>query len=162
MGNVVRAVGGRSLFFGAAILVCATAFFLRSADAQMMAFSGADGAGALATGGRGGIVYHVTKLDTKFSDAGVGTFRYGLNDANFKDSGGNVIPRTIVFDVGGSIWLGRNTGDTEGWDTQDPMSVGSNVTIAGQTAPGGINLMGGGLKANGTNAIIRNLFITPG
>ena len=162
MGKVVRAVGGRSLFFGAAILAGAAMLFPRFANAQMMAFSGADGAGALATGGRGGIVYHVTKLDTKFSDAGTGTLRYGLNDANFKDGGGAVIPRTIVFDVGGSIWLGRNTGDTEGWDTQDPMSVGSNVTIAGQTAPGGINLMGGGLKANGTNAIIRNLFIAPG
>jgi hypothetical protein len=130
--------------------------------AQMLAFPGADGAGALASGGRGGIVYHVTKLDTKFSDAAVGTLRYGLNDANFKDGSGNVIPRTIVFDVGGAIWLGRNPTDTEGWDTEDPMSIGSNVTLAGQTAPGGIVIMGGGLKANGTNEIVRNVTIAPG
>jgi hypothetical protein len=126
--------------------------------AQIPAFPGADGAGAYTTGGRGGIVYHVTKLDTKFSDNGPGTLRYGLNNANF--SGGQA--RTIVFDVGGTIWLGRNTGDTEGWDTQDPMSAGSNITIAGQTAPGGINIVGGGLKVNGNNAIIRNLTIAPG
>ncbi|HEY2882041.1 MAG TPA: hypothetical protein VGJ15_06395, partial [Pirellulales bacterium] len=125
--------------------------------AQQLAFPGADGSGAVATGGRGGIVYHVTQLDTSFSDNGPGTLHYGLNDANF---GGQA--RTIVFDVGGAIWLGRNPTDTEGWDTQDPMSVGSNVTIAGQTAPGGITIMGGGLKVNGANAIIRNLNIAPG
>jgi hypothetical protein len=125
--------------------------------AQMPAFPGADGAGAYTTGGRGGIVYHVTKLDTKFSDNGPGTLRYGLNDANF-----NGTPRTIVFDVGGTIWLGRNATDTEGWDTQDPISVGANVTIAGQTAPGGILIAGGGLKVNGGNDIVRNLTVAPG
>jgi hypothetical protein len=151
-------VGRGSGFLACAMLACLPS----SARAQMLAFSGADGAGALASGGRGGIVYHVTKLDTKFSDNGTGTLRYGLNDANFKNPDGSVIPRTIVFDVGGSIWLGRNTGDTEGWDTQDPLSAGSNVTIAGQTAPGGINIVGGGLKANGTNEIIRNVLIAPG
>jgi hypothetical protein len=131
-------------------------------SAQMLSFSGADGAGALATGGRGGIVYHVTKLDTSFNDTGTGTLRYGVNDANFKNPDGSVIPRTIVFDVGGSIWSGQNPTDTEGWDTRDPISIGSNVTIAGQTAPGGINIVGGGLKVNGANAIIRNLLIAPG
>src|SRR5438552_9650549 len=121
------------------------------------AFPGADGAGAYVTGGRGGIVYHVTQLDTRFSDSAAGTLRYGLNNANFPAG-----PRTIVFDVGGTVWMGRNTGDTEGWDTQDQMSLPANITLAGQTAPGGVNILGGPLKANGANAIIRNLVIAPG
>jgi hypothetical protein len=141
---------------GASILATAPA------QAQLPAFSGADGAGAHATGGRGGIVYHVTRLDTKSSDAVPGTLRYGLSDSNFKDTSGNVIPRTIVFDVGGTIWLGRNPTDTEGWDTTDPISAGSNITLAGQTAPGGINIVGGGLKLNGNNTIVRNVLIAPG
>src|SRR5882724_10667512 len=145
------------------------------ARATIPAFSGADGAGGLATGGRGGIVYHVTKLDTSFSDTGLGTLHYGLNDSNFpKDINGNVQARTIVFDVGGTIFLGLNNAaghpgsDTEGWDTQDPITAGStsnatsNITIAGQTAPGGINIVGGGLKVNGNNVIVRNLEIAPG
>src|SRR5436309_1620121 len=120
------------------------------------AFSGADGAGANTTGGRGGIVYHVTRLDGEINGNRnvAGTLAYGANDANFT-VGGVVQPRTIVFDVGGTIWLGRKT-ENVGWDTQDPLSLGSNITIAGQTAPGGINIMGGGLKVNGANSIIRN------
>src|SRR5262249_30253639 len=53
-------------------------------------------------------------------------------------------------------------GAVEGWDTQDPLSMGSKITIAGQTAPGGINIMGGGLKANAPNVIVRNVNIAPG
>jgi hypothetical protein len=133
-------------------------------------FPGADGAGANATGGRGGIVYHVTRLDGEVNGNRnvAGTFGYGINDANFpKDADGNVQPRTIVFDVGGTIWLGR-VGENEGWDNQDPISAGttsnksSNITIAGQTAPGGITIMGGTLKVNGHNIVVRNLTIAPG
>jgi pectate lyase len=126
------------------------------------AFPGADGAGASATGGRGGVVYHVTHLDGAINgNRNVnGSLAYGLNDANFTVNG-IVQPRTIVFDVGGTIWLGRKE-ENIGWDTQDPLSVGSQITIAGQTAPGGINIMGGGLRLNGNNAIIRNLVIAPG
>jgi hypothetical protein len=126
------------------------------------AFPGADGAGAYATGGRGGLVYQVTRLDGEVNGERnvVGTLAYGLDDTHFR-VGGVVQPRTIVFDVGGTIWLGRR-GEDVGWDTQDPLTVGSRVTIAGQTAPGGINLMGGGLKVSGDNVIIRNLVIAPG
>jgi hypothetical protein len=67
-----------------------------------------------------------------------------LNDANFT-VGGVVQPRPIVFDVGGTIWLGRR-GEDVGWDARDPLSVGSRITIAGQTAPGGINVLGGGVN----------------
>ena len=89
-----------------------------------------------------------------------GTLAYGLNDANFT-VGGVVQPRTIVFDVGGTIWLGRR-GEDVGWDTRDPLSVGSRLTIAGQTAPGRIIILGGGLRVNGDNTIIRNMVMPPG
>jgi MYXO-CTERM domain-containing protein len=141
------------------------------ASAQTIpAFSGADGAGANVTGGRGGIVYHVTRLDGNEINANggprgslPGSFAYGLNNANFPTN----TPRTIVFDVGGTLWLGQKANSdgsvpTQGWDTQDPISLPANVTIAGQTAPGGINILGGGLKVNGANAIVRNVVIAPG
>jgi hypothetical protein len=133
-------------------------------------FPGADGAGAGASGGRGGIVYHVTRLDGEVNGNRnlPGTLAYGLNDANFPvDANNNAQPRTIVFDVGGTIWLGR-MGENEGYDSQDPLSAGSiqrassNITIAGQTAPGGITIMGGGLKVNGGNIVVRNVTIAPG
>lgn len=136
---------------------------------QLPAFPGADGAGAFVSGGRGGVVYRVTRLDSRIGDNGIGTLQYGVNDANFRDAGGNVIPRTIVFDVGGTIWLGRNAGDRQGWDTVNQLSIGSNVTIAGQTAPGGVFIAGGGVKINGSggaapvaNTILRNVTLAPG
>jgi hypothetical protein len=80
------------------ILATIPAFFLAAhTQAQLPAFPGADGAAAYVTGGRGGIVYHVTRLDTNFSDVYPGGLRYGLDDANFPGGA----PRTIVFDVGG-------------------------------------------------------------
>ncbi len=124
------------------------------------AFPGADGAAANVTGGRGGLVYHVTKLDQNYSDNAPGTLRYGMNDANF---GGQ--PRTIVFDVAGTFWLGRfgaEQGHGNGWDTQSRLSLGSNVTIAGQTAPGPVYIMGGVVKAGGANTVLRNVTIAPG
>ncbi len=128
------------------------------------------GAGAVASGGRGGIVYHVTRLDNKVGDNTVGTLQYGANDSNFKDASGNIIPRTIVFDVGGTIWLGNKTTDIEGWNTTDRLNIGTNVTIAGQTAPGGITIAGGIVKVNGNqvgsipfgNDVIRNVSLAPG
>ena len=128
------------------------------------AFPGADGAGMYASGGRGGVVYHVTRLDGEINGNRnvAGTLAYGLNDANFPGNSA----RTIVFDVGGTIFLGQK-GSNEGWDTQDPVSAGttgnqSSITIAGQTAPGGITIAGGGLKLNGNNIIVRNVTIAPG
>ncbi len=96
------------------------------ARAQLAAFPGAQGAGASATGGRGGDVYRVTKLTDYTSSASTtarqGTLRHAITSATG--------PRTIVFDVGGTIQL------------LDNLSVNkSNITIAGQTAPGpGITL----------------------
>jgi pectate lyase len=132
------------------------------------AFSGADGAAAYASGGRGGIVYHVTSINSAIDDPArndFGSLRYGLNNANFPAG----VPRTIVFDVGGVFSLGRLSQagwDTNGngWDAQSRLTIGgTNITFAGQTAPGaGVIFMGGGLKPQGNNNIIRNITVASG
>lgn len=78
------------------------------------AFPGAEGFGKYSKGGRGGDVYVVTNLN----DSGPGSFRNGL--ANVTG------PRTIVFEVSGII------------DFTSSLSVSglTNITVAGQTAPG--------------------------
>ncbi|HEY7373604.1 MAG TPA: hypothetical protein VIF57_15695 [Polyangia bacterium] len=123
------------------------------------AFPGADGAAARITGGRRGAVYHVTKLDTDFNDVAVGTLRYGLTMLTG--------PRTIVFDVSGVIHLGRPAvagwdANGNGWDTQSRLNIPSDTTIAGQTAPGPIIIMGGTIKPGGNNIIIRNVTFAVG
>ncbi len=85
-------------------------------QAQLAAFPGAEGVAKNITGGRGGDVYKVTNL----KDSGAGSFRIGIHNA--PTSG-----RTIVFDVAGTINLASSL-DFNGKD---------NITVAGQTAPGG-------------------------
>ncbi|MCY1138066.1 cellulose-binding domain-containing protein [Actinoplanes sp. Pm04-4] len=96
------------------------------------AFPSAVGFGAAATGGRGGTVYHVTNLN----DSGAGSFRDAVGTTN----------RIVVFDVGGYIRLSST------------VLVKSNITIAGQTAPGGgIGVRGGEVSFNSAkNVIVRN------
>ncbi|HTV20161.1 MAG TPA: hypothetical protein VMG12_15865, partial [Polyangiaceae bacterium] len=128
------------------------------------AFPGADGAGAEVSGGRGGDVYHVTRLDTDFSDQTPGTLRFGLSNLTG--------PRTIVFDISGVFSLGRAITEADavagwddngnGWDTASRLNIPSNVTIAGQTAPGPVIITGGVIKAGGENFILRNVTIAPG
>lgn len=106
---------------------------------QTLAFPGAQGFGQYATGGRNGSVYHVTSLA---DDGSAGTFRVAVGSPN----------RIIVFDVGGYINLGS------------AVSAASNLTIAGQTAPGGgIGLQGAELSFYGrTNIICRHLRVRQG
>jgi pectate lyase len=119
-------------------LACALACASLQAGAQTLAFPGAVGFGANATGGRGGTVVHVTNLN----DSGPGSFRDAVSAKG----------RIVVFDVGGYIVL------------KSPVSVQSNITIAGQTAPGdGIGIMAGEVSLSGkSNIIIRNLRVRQG
>ena len=112
--------------------------FGQTAHSQVRAFPGALGFGANATGGRGGTVYHVTTL----ADSGPGSFRDAVSH-----SGG-----IVIFDVGGYITLST------------AVSVQGDITIAGQTAPGGgIGFKGGEISfANRSNIICRYIRIRPG
>ena len=102
-----------------------------SAQSTLTAFPGAEGFGANASGGRGGEVYHVTNLN----DDGPGSLRAGVEQV----SG----PRTVVFDVGGYIPL------------KSVLRVGSNLTIAGQTAPrDGIGLRDSEVSLSGSHNVI--------
>jgi len=107
----------------------------------LLAFAGAEGFGAYARGGRGGDVYHVTSL----ADSGPGSLRYGIATATG--------PRTIVFDVSGTI------------DLQSKLVINKPyLTLAGQTAPGGgITLRGWTTTISGTHdVIVRYLRFRPG
>lgn len=100
--------------------------------AQQLAFPGAEGYGAYASGGRGGTVVHVTNLN----DSGAGSLAEAVSKPG----------RIVVFDVGGVIDI-----------TKSNLTIASNITIAGQTAPGeGITLYGGRVIAAGSsNVVIR-------
>ncbi len=118
-------------------------------NAQVAAFPGAEGFGKHATGGRGGKVVTVSNLN----DDGAGSFRQA-----FREYPGE--PITVVFSVAGIIEL------------KSPLKISrSNITVAGQTAPGDgiclkgnsfiINCAGDKTGARG-NIIIRYLRSRPG
>jgi pectate lyase len=112
--------------------------------AVMPAFAGAEGFGRGATGWRGGRVIKVTSLD----DRGPGSLRACAEDDH---------PRVCVFEVAGTI------------EVDSTIAVGSNVYLAGQTAPGeGVQLRLGDaaerpLMVNAaSDVVIRHLRIRPG
>lgn len=118
---MIRVLGSplvRTTLSSAAITMICVTLGAHPASAQAvaagpMAFPGAEGAGRMASGGRGGRVLRVTRL----SDSGPGSLRAAVEADG---------PRTVIFDIGGTIQLAS------------PLTIRrGRITIAGQTAPGG-------------------------
>jgi len=107
--------------------------FVGLAQATPPAFPGAVGFGSTATGGRGGTVVYVTNLN----DSGTGSFRSAVGTRG----------ATVVFAVGGYV------------QALSPISFASNLTIAGQTAPGqGFGVFGAEMSFSGSsNCIVRHM-----
>ena len=108
-----------------------------AADKPLPAFPGAEGWGCVTPGGRGGKVYVVTTL----ASDGPGSLQEACAAKG---------PRIVVFAVSGVI---RNTITIEH----------SNITIAGQTAPGaGITIEGMLVSKEGiSDVVIRHLRVRP-
>lgn len=98
-----------------------------------VAFPGAEGFGAKATGGRGGTIYIVNNLE----DQGPGSLRDALSQPD----------RIVVFGVSGII------------QSKSAISSEANITILGQTAPGeGVTVFGNVISFSGKeNVIVRYL-----
>jgi autotransporter-associated beta strand protein len=112
-----------------------------SAQAQVLAFPEAEGFGRFTTGARTNLaaanVYHVTNLN----DSGAGSFRDAVSQSN----------RFVVFDIGGIL------------NINSVVTVASNITIAGQTAPGGITLYNNRISfTNSHNLISRHFAVRKG
>lgn len=113
-----------------------------SAEEQQLAFPGASGYGKYASGGRGGEVCYVTRLDD-CTDTNLvpGTLRWAIRH----DNGGK--PRTILFAKSGTIYL-----------TSVLKFQYDNVSILGQSAPGGgITITGYNIYVCKNNVILRHL-----
>lgn len=119
-------------------------------DAELVeACSRVQGGGVGVTGGDGGTIYRVTRLDdAKNPDTGlpmVGTLRYAINQVG---------ARRILFSVSGTIYLEK-----------EPLRIKTgNITIDGQSAPGdGICIANQPLIVDGaSNVIIRFIRIRLG
>jgi len=100
----------------ALLLLCAYCLLATAQAQRVLAFPGAQGFGAYASGGRGGRVIYVTNLNA----AGPGSFQWALDQTGKK---------YVLFKVSGVIpaQIHLHRGD---------------VTIAGQTSPGGITVRG--------------------
>ena len=110
-------------------------------DAELVeACSRVQGGGVGVTGGDGGTIYRVTRLDdAKNPDTGlpmVGTLRYAINQVG---------ARRILFSVSGTIYL-----------EEEPLRIKTgNITIDGQSAPGdGICIANQPIVVEGANNVI--------
>ena len=113
-GFTVTVIDGRGGTATAAVTVAISP--TPDPSAPLAAFPGAEGFGAYATGGRAGSVIYVTNLNA----AGPGSLQWAIDQPG---------ARYILFKVSGLI------------DTQIHLTNG-DVTIAGQTSPGGITIRG--------------------
>ncbi|MGC3956842.1 MAG: hypothetical protein QM813_02410 [Verrucomicrobiota bacterium] len=133
----INTVGAKQLTAAMSGLVSVASSSFNITNNSIPAFPGAAGAGANASGGRGGDIYYVTSL----TDANTaGTLRYGINNA---PAGG----RTILFKVSGNIALNST------------LTVNKpNITVAGQTAPGdGICIQDESFNIAANNVIVRHM-----
>lgn len=93
------------------------------------------GFGTSTQGGLAGTIYKVSN----HNNSGPGSFRDAVSGNN----------RLVVFEVGGIIDLNN-----------DDIDIGSNITIAGQTAPSpGITLIRANLSADGDHTVISHITI---
>src|SRR5688500_8926490 len=101
---------------------------------ETLAFPGAEGAGRHPLGGREGAVWRGTNLN----DSGPGSLRAAIEADG---------PRTVVFDIGGTIRL------------DSPLTIRrGRITLAGQTAPGGgITLRDQPLVIAADDVIVRHI-----
>jgi len=143
-GQIFRATPGRRLVlaFATVVVPCLAAAAGLKTDTQQLAFATAEGYGRFARGGRGGRVIEVTNLN----DSGPGSLRAAVEVEG---------PRTVVFNVSGLITLESKLVIRK---------TNSNLTIAGQTAPGkGICIRKFNFGMMGaSNVIIRYLRVRPG
>ncbi|MBI3878141.1 MAG: DUF3826 domain-containing protein [Verrucomicrobia bacterium] len=103
-------------------------------QAGIPAFPGAEGAGRLSFGGRGGKVFVVTNL----ADNGPGTFREACESAG---------PRIVVFNTAGIVHL-----------TMPLHIIAPYITIAGNTAPGdGVCIAGRSTLVDTHDVVIRHM-----
>lgn len=105
------------------------------ATAQQLAFPSAIGAGAYATGGRGGVVCHVNTLEWNPT----GSYTYDASTNSYSGSFYelffelDVPSKTIVFDVSGTISVPAYTVLNFATKTNK-----GNITVAGQTSTNGV------------------------
>ncbi|MDQ9090092.1 hypothetical protein RC083_00655 [Pseudoalteromonas haloplanktis] len=118
-------------------IALSTNLYAGQVDAQL-AFPTAQGFGKYSRGGINGTLYRVTTLDDNLENPQPGSLRYAIKQKH---------PRTIVFAVSGVIKLAGELKISHG-----------NITIAGQSSPGGIAIVGAPVTVSAAdNVVIRYL-----